>query len=63
MAAYELAQINIARFRLPPEHVANRDFMDALDAVNAIAEAKARRRRRFDGESSARVEEGRVRGS
>lgn len=39
MATYELAQINIARFRLPPEHVANRDFMDALDAVNAIAEA------------------------
>lgn len=39
MAGFELAQINIARFRLPPEHVANRDFMDALDAVNAVAEA------------------------
>lgn len=39
MAGYELAQINIARFRLPADHVANRDFMDALDAVNAIAEA------------------------
>ena len=39
MAGYELAQINIARFRLPADHVANRDFMDALDRVNAIAEA------------------------
>ncbi len=39
MADYQLAQINIARFRLPAEHVANRNFMDALDAVNAIAEA------------------------
>ncbi|WP_077147946.1 DUF3291 domain-containing protein [Sphingopyxis sp. KK2] len=39
MAGYELAQINIARFRLPADHVANRDFMDALDGVNAIAEA------------------------
>ncbi len=39
MSKYELAQINIARFRLPADHVANRDFMDALDAVNAIAEA------------------------
>ena len=40
MAGYELAQINIARFRLPADHVANRDFMDALDAVNAIAGAR-----------------------
>ena len=39
MAAYELAQINISRFRLPADHVANRDFMDALDHVNAVAEA------------------------
>ncbi len=39
MADYELAQINVARFRLPAEHVANRDFMDALDPVNALAEA------------------------
>ncbi|UKK84242.1 DUF3291 domain-containing protein [Sphingopyxis sp. BSN-002] len=39
MAGYELAQINIARFRLPADHVANRDFMAALDGVNAIAEA------------------------
>jgi hypothetical protein len=37
--AFQLAQINIARFRLPADHVANRDFMDALDGVNAIAEA------------------------
>lgn len=36
--AFQLAQINVARFRLPPDHVANRDFMDALDHVNALAE-------------------------
>lgn len=39
MATHELAQINISRFRLPADHVANRDFMDALDHVNAVAEA------------------------
>lgn len=35
---YRLAQINIARFRLPQEHPANADFMNALDRVNALAE-------------------------
>jgi hypothetical protein len=39
MSGYELAQINIARFRLPKEHAANADFMNALDQVNAAAEA------------------------
>lgn len=39
MNGYELAQINVARFRLPKDHEANRDFMDALDHVNAIADA------------------------
>lgn len=36
---YELAQINVGRFRLPADHPANAEFMDALDAVNALAEA------------------------
>lgn len=39
MSSFELAQINIARFLLPKEHASNQPFMDALDAVNAEAEA------------------------
>lgn len=39
MSSFELAQINIARFVLPKEHPSNLPFMDALDAVNAEAEA------------------------
>jgi hypothetical protein len=38
MTAFHLAQINIARFRLPKEHEANAGFMEALDAVNAMAD-------------------------
>jgi Domain of unknown function (DUF3291) len=41
MSGYQLAQINIARFRLPKQHEANSDFMNALDHVNAKAEASA----------------------
>lgn len=36
---YQLAQLNIAKFRLPAEHPANKGFVDNLDRVNAIAEA------------------------
>jgi hypothetical protein len=39
MSGYHLAQINIARFRLPKSHAANADFMAALDPVNARADA------------------------
>jgi heme-degrading monooxygenase HmoA len=39
MTDYHLAQVNIGRFRLPVEHPANADFMNALDHVNALAEA------------------------
>ncbi len=39
MNAYHLAQINIGRFRLPVDHPANADFMNALDHVNEQAEA------------------------
>ncbi len=38
MTGYHLAQINIGRFRLPVDHPANADFMNALDLVNARAE-------------------------
>jgi heme-degrading monooxygenase HmoA len=39
MTDHHLAQVNIGRFRLPVEHPANADFMNALDHVNALAEA------------------------
>ncbi len=35
---YQLAQANIARFRLPADHPVNADFVNNLDRVNAIAE-------------------------
>ncbi len=35
---FHLAQLNIAEFRKPPEHGANREFFDNLDLVNALAE-------------------------
>jgi hypothetical protein len=36
---WQLAQVNIARFRQPADDPANADFMAALDRVNALAEA------------------------
>ena len=36
---YQLAQLNLAKFRLPIEDPVNADFVNNLDAVNAIAEA------------------------
>lgn len=39
MNGYQLAQINIGRFIKPQDDPANADFMNALDAVNAIADA------------------------
>ena len=35
---YKLAQMNIAKFRLPAEHPNNADFINSLDRVNAVAE-------------------------
>ena len=35
---YHLAQLNIAKFKLPQEHPANADFINNLDKVNALAE-------------------------
>jgi heme-degrading monooxygenase HmoA len=37
--AYHLAQVNIGRFIKQPVDPANADFMEALDHVNALAEA------------------------
>ena len=38
--SYHLAQINIAKFRLPMAHPLNAGFISNLDRVNAIAEAQ-----------------------
>jgi heme-degrading monooxygenase HmoA len=35
---YHLAEVNVARFIRPVEDPANADFVNALDAVNALAE-------------------------
>jgi heme-degrading monooxygenase HmoA len=37
--AWRLAQVNVARFRKPVGDPVNADFMNALDHVNALAEA------------------------
>ena len=39
MSEYHLAQVNVAIFRRPKDDPANRDFIDALDRVNAAADA------------------------
>lgn len=38
-SGYHVAQINVARFRLPKDHPTNVPFMAALDHVNAMADA------------------------
>ena len=37
-AAYELAQVNIARLKAPLDSPQLKDFVDALDPVNAVAD-------------------------
>lgn len=49
---YHLAQLNIARFRLPSEHPENVDFVNALDRVNQVAEAQSGFIWRFTGEGN-----------
>ena len=39
VGTFHLAQINIGKVRAPVEDPLLRDFMDALDAINALAEA------------------------
>ena len=39
MSGFHIAQINIARFVKPKDHADNAGFMDALDDVNALADA------------------------
>ena len=37
---FQLAQLNIARFKLPKEHPNNADFISSLNRVNEVAEAQ-----------------------
>ena len=53
---YQLAQLNIARFRLPAEDPANADFINALDRVNAIAEQQPGFVWRFQGEGDSAID-------
>ncbi|MEO0440819.1 MAG: DUF3291 domain-containing protein [Pseudomonadota bacterium] len=39
MSGYHLAQVNVAIFRRPKDDPVNKDFIDALDRVNAAADA------------------------
>ena len=49
---YQLAQLNIAKFRLPQDHPANADFVNNLDRINAIAEQQPGFVWRFTGEGN-----------
>lgn len=49
---YQLAQLNIAKFRLPQDHPINADFVNNLDRVNAIAESQPGFVWRFTGEGN-----------
>ena len=49
---YHLAELNIARFRLPQAHPDNADFIASLDRVNAIAEQSPGFIWRFTGDGN-----------
>ena len=53
---YELAQVNIAKFRLPLENPVNADFVNNLDRVNAQAEAQPGFVWRLKGEGTSAVD-------
>jgi hypothetical protein len=38
LTSHQIAQIGIAKFRLPPENPINADFVSNLDRINSIAE-------------------------
>lgn len=54
--SYQLAQLNIARFRLPAEDPVNADFINALDRVNAIAEQQPGYVWRLQGEGDSAID-------
>ena len=54
--SHHLAQINIAKFRLPIEHPVNTDFLNDLDRINAIAEQQPAFVWRFVGEGNSAID-------
>jgi hypothetical protein len=53
---HHLAQINIAKFRLPADHPVNADFIANLDRVNALAEAQHGFVWRLKGEGNSAID-------
>jgi hypothetical protein len=53
---YQLAEINIAKFRMPPEHPVNRDFIANLDRVNREADGQRGFVWRFVGEGNSAID-------
>jgi len=53
---YRLAEVNIAKFRLPMEHPVNVDFVQSLDRVNAVAESQPGFVWRFVGTGSSAID-------
>jgi hypothetical protein len=53
---HHLAEINIAKFRLPVEHPANAEFIANLDRVNAMAEAQPGFVWRFVGSGNSAID-------
>ena len=49
---YQLAQVNVAKFRLPQDNPINADFVNNLDRINEIAEAQSGFVWRFTGEGN-----------
>ncbi len=49
---YQLAQVNIARFRVAQDDPVNADFVNNLDRVNAVAESQPGFVWRFTGEGN-----------
>ncbi len=49
---FQLAQLNVARFKLPQAHPDNADFVNSLDRVNAIAETQPGFVWRFTGDGN-----------
>ena len=53
---YQLAQLNLAKCRLPILHPANKDFVNNLDQVNAVADAHPGFVWRLKGEGNSATE-------
>jgi len=57
---YQLAQVNIAKFRLPQDHPENADFVNNIDRVNQMAEAQPGFIWRFVGSAEDEFDEANI---